>query len=84
MCASLCSCVCFSLSPFFFLIIIFICIFSQKHDVSQTQTLKVAENTGYLSSSSLVSCQTLTPSTTTCLISVHVFLLVCSPPRLRE
>lgn len=62
--ASLCSCVYFS---FLF--------FSPKHDVSQTQNLKVAENIGHLSSSSLVSHQTLTPSATTCLISVHVFLL---------
>lgn len=37
--------------------------FPLKHDLSQTQNLKVAENIEYLSSSSLISHQTLTPLT---------------------
>lgn len=49
-----------------FLCVVFLVVFffSLKHDLSQTQNLKVAENIEYLSLSSLISHQTLTPSTT--------------------
>lgn len=53
----------------------FFCCCFLKHDVSQAQNLKVAENFGHLLSSSLVSHQILTPSGTTCPHSCTCFCL---------